>query len=182
MSNIWNKDRKMMELISKHYNLELMASNLYFNFATKSKKMGYDSISNFFIELARDKQEAHLLRILDFFVKLEEEMPILESSVPKSHNNVNTIQELLGITMDVEISIRNLIWEICEYANQIKDYESLQRMQWFVKDTIKDINDVNDILTIVNVPNTSLLAIETAVYARNKIKKGNLYSGSDDLD
>lgn len=172
--SIWNKDPKMIELFVKHYNLELRASNLYFNCATIAKKLGYDNLSIFFVNLASDKQKSHMIRILDFFIKLDIEMPTLTISVPDRIQNQN-VQEIVNQAMSMELTIRKHINEMCQYALEINDYESFQRLQWFVKDAIEDLSDVDDISTYVNSPNATLLSIETAVRRKNKNESVELY-------
>lgn len=172
--SIWNKDPKMVELFIKHYNLELRASNLYYNCATVVKKLGYDNLSKFFSTLAKDKQSAHMLRILDFFIRLDLEMLTLPISVPERIQN-QTVQEVVNQALSMELTIRKHVSEMCEYAMQIRDFESFEALQWFVKDAIEDLSDVDDIATYVNSTNATLLSIENAVRRKNKSEDKPLY-------
>lgn len=181
MANIWNKDAKMMEMLVQHYNLELRASNLYYNCATVAKAMGYDYVSIFFVNLGKDKQTSHMLRILDFFIKLDTELPVLPMSVPERIQNAS-IQEVVKQAMQMEMAIRKHVTDVCDYAMKINDFEVFQRMQWFVKDAIKDLHDIDDLATYANAPGATLLSIETAINRKNNHKEMPLYDSESDLD
>lgn len=181
MTNIWNKDTKIMEMVAQHYNLELRASNLYYNCATLSKALGYDYVCEFFLNLGKDKQVSHMPRILDFFISLDTEMPTLEISVPERIKNP-TMVEIIKEAMQMEMAIRKHVTEICEYALKINDFEVFQRMQWFVKDAIKDLHDLDDLATYINAPGATLLSIETAAHRKNKKEEKPLYESESDLD
>ncbi len=175
MYSLWNKDEKIVKLLEEHYNLELKAANMYINIATLCKKKGYEYVASFFIDLSKDKHEAHLSRILEYFLSLDLELSINNQSIAETCKSENTISELVEKSINMELQIRSKISEICDLCLTIKDYETFERMQWFVKDALKDLQDVDDISTYVNSPDATLLSIETAVSKKLKHKEKKLY-------
>lgn len=169
ISNLWNKDEKIIKMLIKHYNLELKASNFYTHIGTIYKSMDFENVGKFYLELANDKVTSHLPRILDYFLNLDLEMPIGSESIPEAVTNKD-VKHLTDLALKMELELRKHVGEICEYALNIKDYETFEMIQWFVKDAIKDLADINDIATFINAPNANLLTIENAAYRKNKHK------------
>ena len=155
---MWNKDEKMIELLNTHYNLELAAANMYIHFSTVANKLGYTYTSEFLKGMADDKIEAHLSRLFNYFTDLDLEIKINQNSLPRT-------KEMLSF----ELYLRKHINYIADYALSIKDYESFEFIQWFVKDAIKDVGDMDDVLTYIDTPNSSMLTIENSI--RRKMKE-----------
>ena len=176
--SIWNKNPQMVKMLNRHYNLELKAANLYVNFASIAKGLGYEYLSRFFYTMSKDKIENHLSRILDYFLKLDLELTISPESIPPVLE-VKTIQELAKTALNAESSIRNYIGQIANYALEIKDHETYQQIGWFVNDAIEDLGDIDDINTYINTPNANLLSIETAVRRKKKKEIEPLFDDKD---
>ncbi|MDE5553425.1 MAG: hypothetical protein K2I67_02650 [Malacoplasma sp.] len=164
---MWKKDKKIFELLNIHYNLELGASNAYKNFATTAKKWGYDYLSEFMSKMGNDKTEAHLPRIFEYFRLLDEEIKINQYSIPKQSEATN-VKQLIEEMINIELQIRKHVNYIADYALQIKDYETFECLQWFIKDAIKDVHDISDVQTYVNAENATQLNIETAIHRKIK--------------
>ncbi len=158
---MWNKDKKMFELLNTHYNLEQAAANMYTGIATRAQKEGYDNTSKFFKKLSDDKIKAHLPRMYDYFNSVDELITINKYSVPK-HLNDKDVKAMVKEALDNELQIRKHVTYIVEYALSIKDFETFEFLQWFVKDAIKDVKDIDDINTYFEL-GTSPLQIERAI-------------------
>lgn len=164
---MWNKDKKMFELLNIHYNLEQAAANMYTGIATRAQKEGYDNLSKFFAKLSHDKVSAHLTRIYDYFNSVDQIITINQYSIPK-HTTDTDVKEMVKEALNNELQIRKHVTYLVEYALSIKDFESYEFLQWFVKDAIKDTKDVDDINTFFEL-GTSPLQIERAI--SNKLNK-----------
>lgn len=164
---MWNKDKKIFELLNIHYNLELGASNAYKSFATTAKKWGYDYLSDFMSKMADDKTKAHLPRIFEYFRMLDEEIKVNQYSIPKQ-SEASNVKQLINEMINVELQIRKHVNYIADYALQIKDYESFEFLQWFIKDAIKDVHDIADVKTYIEAENATHLTIETAIHRKTK--------------
>lgn len=170
MSNIWNKEEKIMELVAKHYNIELKASNTYFHLATVAKNLGYDNVSSFFIKMGRDKQEAHMPRLIDYLMKLDHVLRIGTISVPEIIN-VNSIKDVMDLAVSTEAKVRESVKQVAEVAFLARDFETFEMLQWFVKDSIEDLEEVSDLATYVNAPNVNMINIESITKSRFLKKK-----------
>lgn len=159
---MWNKDKKLFELLNIHYNLEQAACNAYMNYSSKANIEGYVYTAKFFRKLANDKINAHLPRLFDFFSSLSQELVINQYSLPKQIE-FKSIHDLVKETLNNELHIRKHINYISEYALSIKDLETFNELQWFIKDAIKDVNDVSDILNYFDAANSNMLSIESMV-------------------
>lgn len=166
---MWNKDKKMFELLNIHYNLELGAANAYKSFSTTAKKLGYDYLSDFANKMSDDKISAHLTRLFAYFRSLDEEIKINQYSLPKN-TDFNDVKSIVQEMVNIESQIRKHVNYIADYALQIKDYETFECLQWFIKDAIKDLEDINDVLTYVEASNATHLAIENAI----RVKIGHM--------
>lgn len=165
---MWNKDEKMIELLNTQYNLELAAANMYIHFSTVANKLGYTYTSEFLKGMADDKIEAHLSRLFNYFTDLDLEIKINQNSLPRTSES-KTVHEMVKEMLSFELYLRKHINYIADYALSIKDYESFEFIQWFVKDAIKDVGDMDDVLTYIDTPNSSMLTIENSI--RRKMKE-----------
>lgn len=170
MSSIWNKDEKIMELVAKHYNIELKASNTYFYLATVAKKLGYDNVSCFFINMGTDKQDAHMPRLVDYLMKMDHVLRIGHISLPEVAN-INSIKDIMDLAIATESRVRESVRQVAEVAFLAKDFETFEMLQWFVKDSIEDLEEINDLATYVNAPNVNLINIESITKTRFLKKK-----------
>lgn len=165
---MWNKDPKIIELLNNHYNFELAAANMYVHFSTIANKLGYTYTSEFLKSMADDKINAHLSRIYKYFTDLDLEIKINQNSIPKSSES-KTVHEMVKEMLGYELYLRKHVNYIAEYALSIKDYESFEFIQWFIRDAIKDVGDMDDVLTYIDTPNSSMLTIENSI--RRKLKE-----------
>lgn len=167
---MWNKDEKIVELLNTHYNLELAAANMYIHYSSVANKLGYTYTSEFLKGVADDKIEAHLSRIYDYFTDLDLEIKVNQNSIPRSYDS-KTVHDIFKEMLNYELYLRKHIHHIADYALSIKDYETFEFIQWFIRDAIKDVGDIDDVLTYVDTPNSSMLTIETSI--RRKTKEYN---------
>lgn len=160
---MFDKDKKMIELLNLHYNKELAASNLYVNFATLANKASHPNVAKFMKKLADDKIDAHLSRIYKYFWKLGIELKVDQFSVPTNAYATSSVEAMVKKMFDNEMDIRKNTLMIADYALAIKDYETFEFIQWFVKDAIKDISDVDSIVNLFKDNAKSSILIELAV-------------------
>lgn len=167
---MWNKDEKLMELLNTHYNLELAAANMYNTFSALANKLGYTYTSKFLSNMAKDKIEAHLSRIFNYFIDLDLELKINNFSLPKA-SDAKTVHEMVKEMLNYELYLRKHVAYIADQALALKDYETFEFIQWFVRDAIKDVGDLDDVLTYIDTPNSNMLTVEGHI--RRKIKEEN---------
>lgn len=161
---MWNKDKKLFELLNIHYNLEQAAANMYTGLATRAAKEGYNNTALFFKKMASDKINAHLSRMYDYFDRVDEIITINQYSLPK-HTVESDVKAMVNEALEMELQIRKHINYIAEYALSKKDFETFEFLQWFVKDGITDVKDVDDIKTFFEL-GTSPLQIENAIFRK----------------
>ncbi|BAC44085.1 ferritin-like protein Rsg [Malacoplasma penetrans HF-2] len=176
--SVFNKDERIMDLVSKHYNVELCAANLYFHLATVSKALGYDNVAAFFVKMGSDKQSAHMSRLVKYMMKVDSILKINQISVPELVS-FETIQEVLDAALKMESKVRESVKNVTEISLLAKDFETFERMQWFVKDSIEDLEEISDVWTYVHSPNVNLINIENIV--GKKLKKSE-YDDDHDED
>ena len=172
MSNVWKKDERIMELVVKHYNVELKASNTYSHLATVAKKLGYDNVASFLLKMANDKLTAHLPRLIDYLMQVDHVLTVNQLSLGENYGLTNTIQGVLEAAVKVEEKVRESVAHVTEASLSSRDFETFERMQWFVRDSIEDLEEVSDLSTYANAANVNMINIESIAPARmNKEKK-----------
>lgn len=159
---MFKKDEKIINILNDYYNLELQAANTYLNYSTIAAKSGFVYVAKFIKKLSDDKIQAHLSRIYDYFININSEINITEFSIPKKIESNITMKDLIQKMLENEFELRKIINDIADFLLAKKDFESFEFIQWFIKDSIKDINDVADILTYFESDNANLLSIESA--------------------
>ncbi len=172
MSNIWNKDDRIMELVVKHYNVELKASNTYSHLATVAKSLGYDNVANYLVNMATDKLTAHLPRLSGYLMQVDYVLKINQLSIPESFGILNNIQDVLNAAVKTEQKVRESVSQVTEISLAAKDFETFERMQWFVRDSIEDLEEISDLATYASAANVNMINIESIALSRmNKEKK-----------
>ncbi|MDE5952567.1 MAG: hypothetical protein K2J02_00325 [Malacoplasma sp.] len=172
MSNIWNKDERIMELVVKHYNVELKASNTYSYLATVAKSLGYDNVASYLVNMASDKLTAHLPRLSGYLMQVDYILKISQLSIPESFGFLTTIQDVLNAAVKTEQKVRESVAQVTEISLSAKDFETFERMQWFVRDSIEDLEEISDLATYASSPNVNMINIESIALSRmNKEKK-----------
>ena len=168
---MWDKDEKMIELINTHYNLELCSHNMYIELASRLHLMGHLYASEFLKKLAKDKIGPHMDRIYGYFTSLDLQITVNQHSLPKEAIDSYDISEIFKAVLDNEILLRKHVKYLVNFALSVKDYESFEFLQWFVKDAIKDINDVKDIIGYIEAGGDNKLSIEAMI--RKWLKDNN---------
>ena len=120
--------------------------------------------------MGRDKQEAHMPRLIDYLMKLDHVLRIGTISVPEIIN-VNSIKDVMDLAVSTEAKVRESVKQVAEVAFLARDFETFEMLQWFVKDSIEDLEEVSDLATYVNAPNVNMINIESITKSRFLKKK-----------
>ncbi|MCF0217849.1 MAG: hypothetical protein HUJ42_02270 [Malacoplasma sp.] len=165
--NIWKKDDRILDLVAKHYNVEQRAANTYFHLATLAKSIGYDYAAKFFYKMGIDKQEAHMTRLINYLMKFDYVLKS-DSIIVSESVDFNDIASIFKFAVDTESKVRNSVYKVVDAAFAGKDFETFEAMQWFVRDSIEDLEEINDLATYASANNANMLDVENMIL--NKLK------------
>ncbi|MDE5949821.1 MAG: hypothetical protein K2G54_03010, partial [Malacoplasma sp.] len=140
--------------------------------ATVAKSLGYDNVASYLVNMASDKLTAHLPRLSGYLMQVDYILKISQLSIPESFGFLTTIQDVLNAAVKTEQKVRESVAQVTEISLSAKDFETFERMQWFVRDSIEDLEEISDLATYASSPNVNMINIESIALSRmNKEKK-----------
>ncbi|MGL4647685.1 MAG: ferritin-like domain-containing protein [Mycoplasmoidaceae bacterium] len=162
------KDKNIVAMLNKLYNLELQTHGLYIVFSSHLDAMGLKEIAKFVKQLAVDKTGPHNERVYDYLKSfnlalslatdnlLEKTSLSIEKKPTAKANAIYLLEKILKN----EMHSREFVAEITEKCLAIKDYETFEFIQWYIKDYIKDISEIKELITIIKDENISVFDFE----------------------
>lgn len=137
-------DKKVAALINDQINKELYSAYLYLDFANYYGSVGLDGFANWYKIQAQEERDHAML----FFQYLENngEKITLEAiakpdKVPDSH------MAPLEAGLEHEKYVTSLINNIYEAAHEVKDFRTMQLLDWFVKEQGEEEKNASDMIT-----------------------------------
>lgn len=115
-----------------------------------------------------------MLRLLDYFLKQNLTLKISSTSIPKPISS-NSLIEVVKQALDMGDVLRLHSQKSCDLALKYHDYETYERMMWFVRDEYEDYKEISDIYDYIQSQNCSLLTLETLIARKLQKTKKKIY-------
>ena len=171
-------NKKLITLMNEQVNKEFYSAYLYLDFANVYEAQGLLGFANWHKIQAREELD-HAMLIYQYLhcnnaqVKLEQiEAP--DVMIPEINNsfgiNIEKLQELLKAALKHEEHITLLIDNIYTVAQDLKDYRTMQFLDWFVKEQSEEESNFRNLLVktqLFNSDNRGLYLFDNELAARN---------------
>lgn len=136
-----NKD--ILDLLNEQINKELYSAYLYLDIANYYSDEGLKGFENwFFIQAQEEKEHAMLFRT--YLMNNDEKVTL--SSIEAPNKNYFDFESPLSVTLEHENSVTESINNIYSLAHSIKDFRTMQFLNWFIKEQGEEEKTISDII------------------------------------
>ena len=136
-------DARVKELLNAQVNKEFYSAYLYLDFADYYENLGLDGFANWYdIQAQEERDHAMLMRT---YLQNNGEKVTLEA-IEKPAHNYNEIPEQLKLGLAHEQYVTGLINEIYHAAAEVRDYRTMQFLDWFVKEQGEEEKNAEDLI------------------------------------
>lgn len=137
-------DKKIVTLLNKQINRELASEYLYLDFANYYINVGLEGFGNWF-NVQVQEERSHTMLFMEYLQNNGEKVVLEE--IPKPTGEFATYLEPLEASLKHECYITKSINQIYEVAHDLKDYRSMQFLDWFIKEQGEEEKNAADLIT-----------------------------------
>ena len=147
-------NRKLITLMNEQMNKEFYSAYLYLDFANVYESKGLLGFANWHKIQAREEQD-HAMLFYQYLHNNNAEVKLMTIESPDVRNaeaingtNIKgeKLQDLLRASLKHEEYITSLINNIYSVAQELKDYKTMQFLDWFVKEQGEEENNFQNLL------------------------------------
>ena len=132
------------ELLNQQINKELYSAYLYLDFSNYFKRVGLDGFANWYMIQAQEERDHAML----FYQYLQNEgMPVALEAIAKPDKVFTSDMSVLKAGLEHEKYVTSLINDIYAAAHEVRDFRTMQFLDWFVKEQGEEETNANDMIT-----------------------------------
>lgn len=124
-------DQKVVELLNQQINKELYSAYLYLDFSNYYYDLGLDGFGNWYKIQAQEERDHAMLFVQ--YLQNNGEKIVLEG-IEKPGVELTSPKAVLGEGLKHEQYVTSLIHNIYDAAYSVKDFRTMQFLDWFVKE------------------------------------------------
>ncbi|MBR2019224.1 MAG: ferritin [Clostridia bacterium] len=135
---------KVHELLNQQINKEFYSAYLYLDFSNYFKAVGLDGFANWYMIQAQEERDHAML----FYTYLQNEnMPVTLEAIAKPDKTFSCHMDVLKAGLEHEEYVTSLINAIYGAAYDVRDFRTMQFLDWFVKEQGEEETNANDMIT-----------------------------------
>lgn len=136
-------DAKVSKLINEQINKELYSAYLYLDFSIFYEAQGLDGFANWYMIQAQEERD-HAMLMLKFLQNNGEKVTLLPVAQPDKE--LKTLMDPLKAGLEHEKYVTSLINDIYGAAYEVKDFRTMQFLDWFVKEQLEEEKNADDMI------------------------------------
>ncbi len=137
-------NQKVHELLNQQINKELYSAYLYLHFSNYFKAKGLDGFANWYMIQAQEERDHAML----FYQYLQNEnMEVTLEAIAKPDKEFACYMDVLKAGLEHEKYVTSLINDIYAAAYEVKDFRTMQFLDWFVKEQGEEETNANDLIS-----------------------------------
>jgi len=137
-------NEKVRELLNDQINKELYSAYLYLDFSNYFKSKGLDGFANWYMIQAQEERDHAML----FYTYLQNEsQTVTLEAIAKPDKTFAEHIDVLRAGLEHEQYVTSLINNIYEAAYSVKDFRTMQFLDWFVKEQGEEETNANDLIS-----------------------------------
>ena len=143
------EDSKMMnervhELLNDQINKEFYSAYLYLDFSNYFKAKGLDGFANWYMIQAQEERDHAML----FYQFLQNEgKKVTLKAIDQPNKELKSDMAVLEAGLEHEKYVTSLINDIYAEAYGVRDFRTMQFLDWFVKEQGEEETNANDLIT-----------------------------------
>ena len=135
---------KVHELLNQQINKEFYSAYLYLQFSNYFKAKGLDGFANWYMIQAQEERDHAIL----FYQYLQNNnVKVTLEAIDKPTEAFEDNMAVLKAGLEHEIYVTALINDIYAAAYDVKDFRTMQFLDWFVKEQGEEETNANDLIS-----------------------------------
>ena len=136
-------NKKVANLINEQVNKEFYSAYLYLSFADYYEDEGLDGFANWYIIQAQEEME-HAMMMRRYL--LDNGISVKLDTIEKPNKVFANIKEPLEAGLEHEQYVTSLINKIYSAAFELKDFKTMQFLDWFIKEQTEEEKNAGDLV------------------------------------
>ena len=137
-------DAKLRELLNQQINKEFYSAYLYLDFSNYFESVGLNGFANWYKVQAQEERDHAML----FYQYLQNEnQKVTLEAIAKPDKMFTCHTDVLKAGLEHEEYVTSLINDIYALAYDLKDFRTMQFLDWFVKEQGEEETNANDMIT-----------------------------------
>lgn len=137
-------DKKVADLLNDQINKELYSAYLYLDFANFYAEKGLDGFANWY-EVQAKEEEAHAMLFYKYMHNNGQRVTL--EAIAKPDKEFVELIDPLKAGLEHEEYVTSLINNIYSAAQEVKDFRTVQFLDWFIKEQGEEEQNANDLIT-----------------------------------
>ena len=135
-------DKKVSELLNIQVNKEFYSAYLYMDFSNYYFEQGLDGFGNWY-KVQYQEERDHALLMNQYLLNNGEHITL--EAVDKPDKQYATFKDPLVFGLEHERYVTSLIHTIYSAANEVRDFRTMQFLDWFVKEQGEEEKNAEDL-------------------------------------
>ena len=136
-------DIKVSKLLNEQITKELYSAYLYLDFSVFYEQQGLDGFANWYMIQAQEERD-HAMLFLKYLQQNGEKVEL--GAVDKPDKELKVLMDPLKAGLEHEKYVTSLINDIYEAAYNVKDFRTMQFLDWFVKEQLEEEKNADDMI------------------------------------
>ena len=136
-------NEKVAALLNDQINKELYSAYLYLDFAVYYDEEGLDGFANWYKIQAMEERD-HALLMLQYLQNNGEKVTL--EAIEKPDKELNDRVQVLKFGLEHEQYVTSLIHNIYGAAYDVRDFRTMQFLDWFVKEQCEEEKNAEDMI------------------------------------
>lgn len=135
---------KVKDLLNQQVNKEFYSAYLYLDFSNYFEARGLDGFANWYKIQAQEERD-HALLFYQYLHNNNESVTL--DTIAKPDKELDSDMAVLQAGLEHEIYVTSLINDIYAAAYEVKDFRTMQFLDWFVKEQGEEETNANDLIS-----------------------------------
>ncbi len=136
-------DTKVAKLINEQINKELYSAYLYLDFSIYYEEQGLDGFSNWYMIQAQEERD-HAMLMLKYLQNNGVRAKLVAVDAPDKV--LTSLMDPLKLGFEHEQYVTSLINDIYAAAYDVRDFRTMQFLDWFVKEQLEEEKSADDMI------------------------------------
>ncbi len=136
-------DLKVTKLLNEQITKELYSAYLYLDFSVFYEQQGLDGFANWYMIQAQEERD-HAMLFLKYLQNNGEKVEL--GAIDKPDKELRVLMDPLKAGLEHEKYVTSLINDIYEAAYNVKDFRTMQFLDWFVKEQLEEEKNADDMI------------------------------------
>lgn len=137
-------NEKVRELLNQQINKELYSAYLYLDFSNYFEDRGLDGFANWYMIQAQEERD-HAMLFYQYLQNNNQKVTL--EAIAKPDKVLDSDMTVLKAGLEHEQYVTSLINDIYAAAYDVKDFRTMQFLDWFVKEQGEEETNANDLIT-----------------------------------